>query len=177
MATGVSKTTRQKPASSENAAGWTAAGFIESLQAVSNRKELENVQRFFNEKETSKFLGVRMAYIFKLAKEAQSMNLGEVSKLLKSEYYEARMGAVSILDFKARDKKITPQTRMELFELYINNHDRINNWDMVDRSAPWVVGGYLADKSRSALYKLAKSKKCLGNKNGNSQHLVFYQAG
>ena len=40
----------------------------------------------------------------------------------------------------------------------MTSHDRINNWDMVDRSAPYVIGGYLADKSRAPLYKLAKSK-------------------
>jgi 3-methyladenine DNA glycosylase AlkD len=45
-----------------------------------------------------------------------------------------------------------------MFNLYIQNHDRINNWDMVDRSAPWVVGGYLIDKPRTVLFKLAKSK-------------------
>jgi 3-methyladenine DNA glycosylase AlkD len=69
------------------------------------------------------------------------------------------MGAVSIMDFQARDKKTTPERRKELYELYIDRHDRINNWDMVDRSAPYVVGGYLFDKSRAPLYKLAKSKK------------------
>jgi 3-methyladenine DNA glycosylase AlkD len=45
-----------------------------------------------------------------------------------------------------------------LFDLYIKRHDRINNWDLVDRSAPYVVGGYLFDKPRNILYKLAKSK-------------------
>src|SRR5204863_9504893 len=48
--------------------------------------------------------------------------------------------------------------RKELFDLYIKRHDRINNWDLVDRSAPYVVGGYLHDKPRNILYKLAGSK-------------------
>ncbi len=68
------------------------------------------------------------------------------------------MGAVSIMDFQARDKKITPAHRKELFDLYISKHRYINNWDLVDRSAPHVVGGYLNDKPRKILYKLAKSK-------------------
>ena len=50
------------------------------------------------------------------------------------------------------------RAKKELYELYLNRHDRINNWDMVDRSAPYVVGGYLMDKPRAVLYKLAKSK-------------------
>ena len=45
-----------------------------------------------------------------------------------------------------------------MFDLYIKRHDRINNWDLVDRSAPYVVGGYLSDKPRAILYKLAHSK-------------------
>jgi 3-methyladenine DNA glycosylase AlkD len=77
---------------------------------------------------------------------------------LQNEYYEIRMGAVSIMDFKARQKTTTPACKKQLFELYIKRHDRINNWDLVDRSAPYVVGGYLFDKPRTILYKLAKSK-------------------
>src|SRR6185369_12379890 len=73
-------------------------------------------------------------------------------------YYEVRLGGVSIMDFQARDKKATPEKKKALFDLYINRHDRINNWDLVDRSAPFVVGGYLFDKPRKILYKLAKSK-------------------
>ena len=68
------------------------------------------------------------------------------------------MGAMSIMDFKARDKKTTDAERKQLYNLYIKKHDKITNWDMVDRSAPYVVGGYLYDKPRDVLYKLAKSK-------------------
>ena len=68
------------------------------------------------------------------------------------------MGAVSIMDFQARAKRITPEQRQALFDLYIRRHDRINNWDLVDRAAPYVVGGYLADKPREILYQLARSR-------------------
>ena len=136
----------------------TAKEFIEALSALRSPKELEKVQGFFHDQGKSKFLGLRMAHIFRQAKESSAMSLKEVRQLLKSEYYEARMAAVSILDFKARDKKISPAVRKQLFDLYLKHHDRINNWDMVDRSAPWVLGGYLIDKPRAILYKLAKSK-------------------
>jgi 3-methyladenine DNA glycosylase AlkD len=63
------------------------------------------------------------------------------------------------MDFQARSKKTTEERRKELFNLYVRRHDRINTWDLVDRSAPWVVGSYLFDKPRKVLYKLAKSKK------------------
>jgi 3-methyladenine DNA glycosylase AlkD len=86
------------------------------------------------------------------------MPLNEIDKLLQSKYYEARMGAVSIMDFQARNKKTNAERKKELFDLYIKRHNKINNWDLVDRSAPYVVGGYLYDKPRTILYKLAKSK-------------------
>jgi 3-methyladenine DNA glycosylase AlkD len=44
-----------------------------------------------------------------------------------------------------------------LCELYLRRHDRIDNWDLVDRAAPSVVGGYLFDRSRQPLYELARS--------------------
>ncbi len=137
----------------------TAKQFLEELTSLQSKKELENVQRFFrDEGKESKFLGVRMADIFALAKKYMQLPIVEIEKLLKSKYYEARMGAVSIMDFQARDKKTTTDRKKELYDLYIARHDCIDNWDMVDRSAPYVVGGYLADKPRKILYKLAKSK-------------------
>lgn len=99
-----------------------------------------------------------MAALFALAKSFTAMPLAEVEKLLGNKLYEARMGAVCIMDFQARDKKATPEKRKELFDLYISHHKQINTWDMVDRSAPYVVGGYLFDKPRKILYQLAKSE-------------------
>ena len=104
-------------------------------------------------------LGVRMGQVFALAKEFMDMPLDEVEKMLESPIHEMRVGAVSIMDFQARSKKTTDARRKELYDLYIRRHDRINTWDLVDRSAIYVVGGYLWDKPRKILYKLARSKK------------------
>jgi 3-methyladenine DNA glycosylase AlkD len=104
-------------------------------------------------------IGVRMGQVFALAKEFMGMPLDEVEKLLESPIHEARVGAVSVMDFQARSKKTTEARRKELFDLYIRRHDRINTWDLVDRSAPYVVGGYLFDKPRDILYKLARSRE------------------
>jgi 3-methyladenine DNA glycosylase AlkD len=105
-----------------------------------------------------KVLGVSPGDVFPIAKKFAELPLGDVERLLDSPYYEVRMGAVSIMDFQARAKKITPEQRKALYDLYIRRHDRINNWDLVDRAAPYVVGGYLADKPRDVLYKLARSR-------------------
>ena len=109
--------------------------------------------------EEDAILGVRMGQVFVLAKEFMNMPLDEVETMLESPFHEMRVGAVSIMDFQARSKKAIEIRRKELFELYLRRHDRINTWDLVDRSAIHVVGGYLFEKPRKVLYKLAKSKK------------------
>jgi 3-methyladenine DNA glycosylase AlkD len=136
----------------------TAKQFIEKLTAAKAKSGADNLRYFRDEDKTNKLFGVRMSAIFSLAKQFSKMTINEIEKLLDNKYYEVRMGAVSIMDFQARDKKTSPELKKELFDLYINRHDRINNWDLVDRSAPYVVGGYLFDKPRSLLYKLARSK-------------------
>jgi 3-methyladenine DNA glycosylase AlkD len=137
-----------------------AKDFIGALILFQNKAVVKNMERFFREGGDSenKFVGVQWGQVFKLAKEFQAMEKPEIEKLLDSKFYEARMGAVSIMDFKARNKKITEDQRKVLFDLFIKRHDRINNWDLVDRGAGQVVGAYLLDKPRTILYKLAKSK-------------------
>jgi 3-methyladenine DNA glycosylase AlkD len=135
-----------------------AAEFMKRLKTDSSLEELKKIQRYFKSGAGGEFLGVPMGKVFALAKEFMAMPLDEVETLLESPLHEARVGAVSIMDWQARSKKVTAERRKELFELYLRRHDRINKWDLVDRSAPYVVGGYLADKPRAVLYKLARSK-------------------
>jgi 3-methyladenine DNA glycosylase AlkD len=136
----------------------TAAQFIAQLKAHASLENAKAIQKYFSYGEGDVFIGVRMGQVFALAKQFMDMPLDEVERLLESPIHEAHVGAVSILDFQARRKKTPEARRKELFELYLRRHDRINNWDLVDRSAPYVVGGYLFDKPRKPLYKLARSK-------------------
>ncbi|CAM4282226.1 DNA alkylation repair protein [Gillisia hiemivivida] len=96
--------------------------------------------------------------IFSLAKEYQQIPVNEVIKLLKDKNDNHRLGAVSILDWKARNKKTSKEERETIYRAYIDNHIWIDNWGLVDRAAPYVVGGYLHNKDKKALYDLAKSK-------------------
>lgn len=141
----------------------SAAQFLKDLKSYQSDAELKKIQRYFKSgkgeyAEGDRFIGVRMGEVFALAKKYSDMPLSEIEKLLESPVHEARVGAVSIMDFQARDRKVTANRRKELFDLYLRRHDRINNWDLVDRSAPYVVGGYLADRPRKILYQLARSK-------------------
>lgn len=141
----------------------TAEQFTDALKLLQSPEELKKIQRYFKSGkgeygEGDEFMGVRMGEVFALAREYMHMALPEVEKLLESPIHEVRTGAVSIMDFQARHKKTPESRRKELFDLYIKRHDRINNWDLVDRSAPHVVGAYLFDKPRDILYELARSK-------------------
>jgi 3-methyladenine DNA glycosylase AlkD len=140
-----------------------AQTFIEILYTYQSDKELEKIQRYFKSEEGDygagdTFIGVRMGQVFDLAKEFTAMPTDEIEILLESPIHEVRVGAVSIMDFQARSKKTSEEQRKSIFELYLRRHDRINNWDLVDRAAIFVVGSYLFDKPRSVLYKLARSK-------------------
>ena len=134
-----------------------AGEFLKRLEALRSSSVAES-HSHLAAKDDDVIWGVRMGQVFALAKEFMDMSLVEIEKLLDSPIHEARVGAVSIMDFQARSKKTTEERRKELFDLYIKRHDRIDTWDLVDRSAPYVIGGYLFDKPRKILYKLARSR-------------------
>ena len=142
---------------------FSAEAFIKKLKSMASAAELKKIQGYFKSGEGQYaegdiFIGVKMGQVFDLAKAYTDMSLSEIEKLLESPIHEARTGAVSIMDFQARHKKTPESRKKELFDLYLRRHDRINNWDLVDRAAIHVIGAYLADKQRKVLYKLAKSK-------------------
>ena len=141
----------------------TAAAFIKEMKKHQSDEELEKIQRYFKSgegeySEGDKFMGIRMGTLFGIAKEFIDMEPTELEKLLESDIHEVRTGALSIMDKQGRNNKTNEQRRKELYDLYMRRHDRINNWDLVDIAAIYVVGRYLNDKPKNVLYKLAKSK-------------------
>ena len=99
-----------------------------------------------------------MRELFALSNSFIDMDVADIEVLLDDPAHDTRVGAVSIMDWKARRKATGNDERGALYELYLRRHDRIDNWDLVDRSAPYVVGGYLADKPRDVLRRLARSE-------------------
>jgi 3-methyladenine DNA glycosylase AlkD len=102
------------------------------------------------------FYGNSAAELRGLARDCQALAEAEILKLLRSPFHEER--AVALLIFVRRFAKADPATRKRIYELYLAHTAFINNWDLVDVSAPHVVGAYLADKSRKPLYSLARSR-------------------
>lgn len=139
----------------------TAKAFLERLKANASEDERLKYERYFplaERQEADRFIGVRMGTVFELGKAFIDMPPAEIEKLMESDIHEARAGAMSVMAKQYNKKKQTPERQRELYDLYLRRHDRINNWDLVDLAAYYVVGPQLIDGKRDVLKKLAKSK-------------------
>ena len=105
--------------------------------------------------EGDKFLGVVVPNTRMVAKRHKDAPFGVMAELLQSEWHECRLCALWML--VERFKKSDESGKKEIFDFYLTQTVRINNWDLVDLSAPGIVGEYLTDKPRDVLYRLADS--------------------
>jgi 3-methyladenine DNA glycosylase AlkD len=133
-----------------------AAAVLAALRDRADDAERARIERRMTDPAVP-VIGVRMGTVFDIAKAHTALPLGEVDRLLGRDEYEARMVAVAVLDFKARARRIDDAGRGELYELWMRRIDRMDIWDLIDRSAPRVIGLYLLDKSREPLRRLAAS--------------------
>ena len=159
-----------------------AERFIERLMALQSDEELRKIQRYFKSGagqygEGDRFIGVRMGHVFELAREFIDMDPAGIEQLMESEIHEARAGAMSIMAKQYGRKKTPEGRRKELFDLYLRRHDRINNWDLVDLAAWHVVGPWLADKPREALYRLARSENMWERRTAIYATMAFIRRG
>lgn len=106
--------------------------------------------------EGDKFLGIVVPNVRLVAKKHKEESFETVKELMRSEFHECRLCGLFIL--VERFKKSDEKDRKEIYEFYLSQTERINNWDLVDLSASYIVGEYLKDKSREPLYRLAESE-------------------
>lgn len=137
------------------------------LQALTNAEKREILPRFFKAGkgeygEGDRFLGVTVPNIRAIAKLHKDISIEEIRELLQSEWHEVRLCALIIMVEKS--KKKDEALRKELFNLYLSQTKRINNWDLVDLSCRFIIGEYLLDKSRDILYQLAQSSLLWDNR-------------
>lgn len=132
---------------------------LRSFQKPGKAKVL---QRFFKTGkgeygEGDEFLGLVTAETRSVAKKYQDLSLDFISQLLASKVHEERTVAVMILTQQFRAASLGEKSK--IYDFYFENIFGINNWDLVDGSAPEIVGGYLflSKEPREILYKLAKS--------------------
>jgi 3-methyladenine DNA glycosylase AlkD len=139
----------------------TAAQVKKAIEKLADPKQAAILQRFFKTGqgeygEGDVFLGIKVPKQRGLVKKYKDLPLVEVLNLLKSKIHEHRLVALLILveKFKKADEK----EQKKIFDLYVKNTKHINNWDLVDLSAPNIVGAFLLGKPRTILNQLVTSK-------------------
>lgn len=135
------------------------------LDKLGNKERAVHSARFFKTGkgqygEGDIFLGITVPKQREVAKKIQELDFKEIGELLKSKIHEHRFTALEVLviQYEKAEKHKDTKKQKQVFDFYIRNLKRANNWDLVDTSAPYIAGEYLKDKSRDILYKLAKSK-------------------
>jgi len=131
----------------------------QDLQKLANPQQAQLLQRFFKTGpgeygEGDVFLGIKVPEQRKVAKKYKNLPLEDLRSLLSSKIHEERLIALFILIFHYQKTK----NKTELINFYLKNTKHINNWDLVDLSAPRLLGDYLLNNDRKIIYKLANSK-------------------
>ena len=132
----------------------------QDLEKLADPKKAKILSRFFKTGkgeygEGDTFLGVKVPNQRKVAAKYKDIALEDVQELLESRVHEYRLTSLFILVSKY--KKADGLGKKEIVGFYLKNTKNINNWDLVDSSAPYILGNYLLDKDKSILYTLAKS--------------------
>lgn len=138
----------------------TLAELKKEVRKVADPEKAKGLARFFK---TGKgqyghgdlFWGITVPISRTIARKYKDLSMRDVGALLLSKYHEERLIAVLLLvhNFEKGDEK----KKKEVYDFYLKHTKLINNWDLVDLSAPKIVGEYLLGRPRTVLYKLAKS--------------------
>jgi 3-methyladenine DNA glycosylase AlkD len=131
------------------------------IQKLANPKKAKLLQGFFKTAkgqygEGDIFLGLTVPIQRQIVKKYINLSLPDTTKLLHSKIHEYRL--ISLLILVKKYEKGNDTEKKKIYNLYLKNTKWINNWDLVDLSAPRIVGDYLLDKDRKILYTLIKSK-------------------
>lgn len=129
------------------------------LNLLANKNKADVLQRFFKTGkgqygEGDKFLGIKVPDQRKISRNYVKLNLKQLEKLLQDKIHEYRLTALLILVQKYEKE----DNKKELVEFYINNLNYINNWDLVDLTAPKILGDHTLNNPRKILYDLATSE-------------------
>ena len=149
----------------------------EALLALYSEEKRLILPRFFKTGkgeygEGDRFIGVVVPNIRLVAKEFKDASFTTIKELLASPWHEMRLCGLLILVQQSRK-----EVSREVFDFYLSVTDRINNWDLVDLTAPQIVGGYLLDKPRDVLYRLAESPLLWDNRIAIVSTVTFIRRG
>lgn len=141
----------------------TANEVIQALAKVADKSRVIDYQRFFKTApgeygEGDVFIGVRVPQERQISRQYRDLPLPEIKKLLQSRIHEHRQTGLFILVLQYRQAK-DETVKQKLAEFYLANRAGINNWDLIDSSAPYILGEYFYHHDRRVIYKLARSPK------------------
>ncbi len=131
------------------------------IQKSADPEKAKILQRFFKTGageygEGDVFLGIFVPKQREIAQGFwEKLDSNDLQKLLNSKIHEERL--ISLLVLIKKYEKADGNLKKKIFDFYLRNTKNINNWDLVDSSAPRIVGDFLIDKNRKVLYTLAKS--------------------
>jgi 3-methyladenine DNA glycosylase AlkD len=134
------------------------------LKSMANPEKAVTLHRFFKTGlgqygEGDIFTGVMVPQLRKVAKKFSQLALREVRTLLYSRIHEERLVALLILAWRYNSSvSNSREEKEEIAKFYLDNIKQVNNWDLVDLSAPNILGAHLFDRDRRLLYRLAKSE-------------------
>jgi len=134
---------------------------VDDLRKLANPDKAKILQKFFKTGkgeygEGDIFLGLTVPEQRKIAQKYRNLTFSEIQELLSSPIHEFRLTALIILTLKY--KKAEESEREKIVNFYLKNLKNVNNWDLVDLSAPNILGEWFFDKDKKILYQLAVSK-------------------
>jgi len=130
------------------------------LKRYAHPEKAKSLQRFFKTDkgeygEGDVFLGISVPLSRKIAREFSELEMKDIKKLLFSQIHEERL--ISLLILIEKYKKSDLRMKEEIFNFYVKNATQVNNWDLVDLSAPNIIGNFLKNRNKEILYKFANS--------------------
>ena len=148
------------------------------LIAAGSETKARELSRFFKTGkgeygEGDKFIGVTVPANRAITRRYLHLPASQLVDLLRSEIHEVRLSALIGMVEQYKSRHTSEVQRQEIVDTYIANTRYINNWDLVDLSAPQIVGQYLLDKERDTLYKLTESESLWNNRIAIVSTLTF----
>jgi 3-methyladenine DNA glycosylase AlkD len=130
------------------------------LHALANDLRAQQLAKYFQTHsggygEGDIFIGLTVPQMRAVSKKYKDLPYGDIEKLLRSPIHEYRLTALFILVLKFENNS---EDRKRIVDFYLAHTTYINNWDLVDASAPYIIGPYFEDKARKPIYTLVASK-------------------
>jgi 3-methyladenine DNA glycosylase AlkD len=132
------------------------------IKVCGNKDHAATMQRFFKTGkgeygEGDIFLGIKVPVQRQIAKQFRDLSFDDIGELIKSKIHEERL--ISLFILVDQYQKTDEEGKKKIYSFYLKNRKYVNNWDLVDLSAPKIIGKHLLNRNKSTLISYAKSSK------------------